>query len=239
MWYELSTHRPEEKRIAYVESHDQALVGSKTTIFTLADQEMYWHMNKDDDNYIVERAIALHKMIRWITITMGSDGYLNFMGNEFGHPEWIDFPREGNGYSFDYAKRQWSLLDNNNLKYEYLANFDKEMLGFIEKYKQLGNMIFRLWIDNDRKVIAYRNKDIVYIYNFHPTNSYDSFAVPIHDMGKFKVVMDTDEVKFGGKGRISHEYIYNTERLAGTDYDGIKIYIPARTALALEKCDNL
>jgi 1,4-alpha-glucan branching enzyme len=235
MWYELSTHRPEEKRIGYVESHDQALVGSKTTIFRLADKEMYDSMTKDSENYIIDRALALHKMIRWITISMGSDGYLNFMGNEFGHPEWIDFPREGNDYSFHYARRQWSLADNENLKYHYLADFDKAMLKHSEKYNQLGNTIFRLWIDNDRKIIAFRNKDIVYIFNFHPTDSYESFAVPIHDVGQFRVVMDTDEERFGGAGRISHSYVYNTERLAGTDYDGIKIYIPSRTALALEK----
>lgn len=238
MWYELSTHRPEEKRIAYVESHDQALVGSKTTIFQLADKEMYWHMDKNSENIIIDRAIALHKMIRWITISMGSDGYLNFMGNESGHPEWIDFPREGNGYSYDYAKRKWSILDAAYLKYSYLGEFDKAMLKFAQKHKQLGSTIFRLWLDNDRKVIAFRNKEIIYIFNFHPTNSYESFAIPIHDTGKFRTVLDTDESRFGGLDRISKDYIYTAEKLECTDYDGIKIYIPSRTAIALEKCDQ-
>lgn len=32
-------------------------------------------------------------MIRLLTFSLGSKAYLNFMGNEFGHPEWIDFPR--------------------------------------------------------------------------------------------------------------------------------------------------
>lgn len=235
MWYELSTHRPEEKRISYVESHDQALVGSKTTIFRLADQEMYWNMRKDDHNMIIDRAIALHKMLRWITLSMGADAYLNFMGNEFGHPEWIDFPREGNGYSYHYARRQWSLADDPNLKYQYLNNFDNAMLEFSKKYKQLSNETYRLWIDNDRKIIAFRNDDIVYIFNFHPENSYESFHLPIHDIGEFEVVMDTDQGEFGGFDRISHEYKYQTERLAGTDYDGIRIYIPSRTGLALKK----
>lgn len=238
MWYELSTHRPEEKRIAYVESHDQALVGSKTTIFQLADKEMYRHMDKNSENIIIDRAIALHKMIRWITISMGSDGYLNFMGNEAGHPEWIDFPREGNGYSYDYAKRKWSILDATYLKYSYLGEFDQAMLKFAQKHKQLGSTIFRLWLDNDRKVIAFRNKEIIYIFNFHPTNSYESFAIPIHDTGKYRTVLDTDESRFGGLDRISKDYIYTAEKLECTDYDGIKIYIPSRTAIALEKCDQ-
>lgn len=235
MWYELSTYRPEEKRIAYVESHDQALVGSKTSIFRLADQEMYRHMAKDDRNIIIDRAIALHKMIRWITISLGTDGYLNFMGNEFGHPEWIDFPREGNDFSFHYARRQWSLAEDENLKYGRLKEWDKVMLEEVKKYKQLGNEIFRLRLDNDRKVIAYKNKDLVYIFNFHPQNSYDSFAVPIHENGSFKVILDTDEERFGGLSRISHDITYQTKRLENTDYDGIQIYIPSRTAMVLKK----
>lgn len=235
MWYELSTHRPEEKRVSYVESHDQALVGSKTTIFRLADQEMYWNMRKDDHNMIIDRAIALHKMIRWITISMGADAYLNFMGNEFGHPEWIDFPREGNGYSYHYARRQWSLADSKDLKYQFLNNFDNAMLEFSKENSQLAGETYRLWIDNDRKIIAFRNKDIVYIFNFHPENSYESFQLPIHDIGEFKVFMDTDEGRFGGFDRISHDFIYQSEKLSGTDYDGIKIYIPSRTGLALKK----
>ena len=235
MWYELSTHRPEEKRVSYVESHDQALVGSKTSIFRLADQEMYWNMRKDDHNMIIDRAIALHKMIRWITISMGADAYLNFMGNEFGHPEWIDFPREGNGYSYHYARRQWSLAASKDLKYQYLNKFDNVMIDFTKNNSQLSNETYRLWIDNDRKIIAFRNRDVVYVFNFHPENSYESFHLPIHDIGEFVVAMDTDESRFGGFDRISHEEVYKTERLAGTDYDGIKIYIPSRTALALKK----
>ncbi|EGC83751.1 alpha-amylase family glycosyl hydrolase [Anaerococcus hydrogenalis] len=237
MWYELSTYRPEEKRISYVESHDQALVGSKTTIFRLADSAMYWDMEKKTHNIIIDRAIALHKMIRWITISMGAEGYLNFMGNEFGHPEWIDFPREGNNYSFHYARRLWSLADNDLLKYDWLLKWDEKMLDQIKEDDQLGNDIFRLWLDNDRKVIAYRNKDIVYIFNFHPQNSYDSFQVPIHDKGKFKVILDTDDEEFGGLGRISKDTIYESKNLENTDYDGIEIYIPSRTALALKKVE--
>lgn len=235
MWYELTTHRPNEKRIGYVESHDQALVGSKTTIFRLADKEMYDSMSKDSHNLIIDRAIALHKMIRWITISMGTDGYLNFMGNEFGHPEWIDFPREGNGFSYHYARRMWSLADADYLKYQYLNEFDRAMIEFVKEYHQLGKTTYRLWLDNDRKIIAFRNGDLVYLFNFHPTDSYESFHLPIHDIGEFKVLMDSDEFRFGGFGRISHDYTYTTEKLPGTDYDGIKIYIPSRTALVLKK----
>ena len=132
LWYELTSRRPQEKNIGYSESHDQALVGDKTLMFRLGDSEMYNHMSKNDDNLIISRAVELHKLIRFITITLGGEGYLNFMGNEFGHPEWIDFPREGNNWSYHYARRQWSLMEDKQLKYEYLSNFDKEMLNFSE-----------------------------------------------------------------------------------------------------------
>ena len=175
---------------------------------------MYWDMEKKTHNIVIDRAIALHKMIRWITISMGAEGYLNFMGNEFGHPEWIDFPREGNNYSFHYARRLWSLADNDLLKYDWLLKWDEKMLDQIKE-----------------------DKDIVYIFNFHPQNSYDSFQVPIHDKGKFKVILDTDDEEFGGLGRISKDVIYESKNLKNTDYDGIEIYIPSRTALALKKVE--
>ena len=104
------------------------MVGDKTIVFRLIDADMYWHMQKGDENYIVNRGIALHKMIRLLTSSTINGGYLNFMGNEFGHPEWIDFPREGNGWSHKYARRQWRLFDNKNLCYHYLGDFDSAMV---------------------------------------------------------------------------------------------------------------
>ena len=109
IFWEVKNRRPDEKTISYCESHDQALVGDKTIIFRLIDADMYWHFAKKDVNDIVQRGIALHKMIRLVTAAAINGGYLNFMGNEFGHPEWIDFPREGNGWSYKYARRQWNL----------------------------------------------------------------------------------------------------------------------------------
>jgi|TARA_B110001450_G_scaffold246123_1_gene259899 1,4-alpha-glucan branching enzyme len=66
-------------------------------------------------------------MIRLLTASLGGDAYLNFMGNEFGHPEWIDFPREGNNNSYHYCRRQWSLFDNQDLRYSQLGEWDKAM----------------------------------------------------------------------------------------------------------------
>ena len=132
MWHVLNDRLPHVKTVAYAESHDQALVGDKTLAFRLMDKEMYWHMQNDDQDIIIERGIALHKMIRLFTISLGGQAYMNFMGNEFGHPEWIDFPREGNNWSYKYCRRQWSLVDDPNLKYQCLAAFDKAMINIIK-----------------------------------------------------------------------------------------------------------
>ena len=239
LWHELTTHRPMEKRIAYAESHDQALVGDKTLIFHMADKEMYWHMNKGSQNMLIDRAIALHKMIRLSTITMGAEGYLNFMGNEFGHPEWIDFPREGNGWSFKHCRRQWSLADADYLRYYDLNEFDKAMIHFVSEEGLMGVEPTQLWIDQRKKLVAFKKKNFVFIFNFHPTDSYPGLEIPIHEDGKFKVVLDTDEERFGGFGRISHQTVYESNHLPTIkDYKGIKIYSPCRTAMVLKKVEK-
>ena len=195
LWYELTTRRPQEKVIGYTESHDQALVGDKTIIFWLADKEMYYHMDKSSNNEGIDRAIALHKMFRFITCTLGGDGYLNFMGNEFGHPEWIDFPREGNGWSYKYARRQWSLVDNPFLKYEYLNNFDKAMLSFIADNEIYLEPVRLLYVNEFSKIIAFTKGDYTLIFNFHPHNSY---VHELKDTSLFKIVFHSAWKQFGG-----------------------------------------
>ncbi len=238
LWHELTTHRPQEKRIGYVESHDQALVGDKTLIFRLADKEMYWDMAKGRPNLIIDRAIALHKLIRLVTLTLGCDGYLNFMGNEFGHPEWIDFPREGNGWSFAHCKRQWSLADNPSLRYEYLYRFDKDMLAFVEGTGLLQASPQSLWLDDGQKILAFRKCGLIFVFNFHPTNSLTEFQLPTHEHGRYQVVFDTDAAEFGGQDRISHTTVYEANPLPNLPgATGIKLYSPCRTAMVLKKIE--
>lgn len=236
MWHELTTSRPCEKRIGYVESHDQALVGDKTVIFWLADKEMYWHMDKTSSSVQIDRAIALHKMARLATISLGCEGYLNFMGNEFGHPEWIDFPRAGNNWSYWHCRRQWSLADNPLLRYADLKHFDQAMLALMSGESLLGGVPTQLWLDQDRKLIACRKQEHIFIFNFHPTESYTNFLLPLHEKGRFQVEFDTDEKRFGGQARITHDFVYETAALpAFNGADGIQIYIPCRTAMVLKK----
>ena len=238
LWYELTGRRPKEKNIGYAESHDQALVGDKTIMFRLCDQEMYWSMEKKTQNMIIDRGIALHKMIRLVTLTLAGEGYLNFMGNEFGHPEWIDFPREGNNWSYHYCRRQWSLVDNPDLKYEWLNNFDKAMIAMTKKEKTLtAENVHNLWVHQGDKVMVYEKGDDIYVMNFHPNRSFRGYFIPVTEEGEYKVILSTDEKQFGGQDRVSKTYVYKTEQIPDGRH-GFLIYTPSRTAIVLKRIKN-
>ena len=232
IYYELANRRPKEKVIGYCESHDQALVGDKTIMFRMCDQEMYWAMDKGSDNQIIDRGMALHKMLRLLTMTLGGEGYLTFMGNEFGHPEWIDFPREGNGWSHHYCRRQWSLADNPNLRYHDLRAFDKAAVELVKKHKVLSGQDRQLKLDNHKKTLVYEKGKLIFAFNFHPWRSYESCFLPTPEAGTYQVVMSTDDYCFGGHGRIWHQAYETTER---NGQPGIRLYLPSRTAAVIQK----
>lgn len=238
IWWETTNRRADEKTISYAESHDQALVGDKTIIFRLIDAEMYWHMMVNDPNLIVDRGIALHKMIRLITVSTINGGYLNFMGNEFGHPEWIDFPRQDNGWSYKYARRQWELVDNPDLKYKYLGDFDKAMIhliGSIKNFQQLP--IQKIWDNDGDQVLAFQRKDWIFIFNFNPVQSFSGYGF-LTAPGKYKVVLDTDHISFGGFGMIDSTIEHMTDYdplYAKENKEWLKVYLPARTAIVLKR----
>ena len=237
LWHEMTTRRPQEKVIGYCESHDQALVGDKTILFRMADAEMYTGMMKDYHTLTMDRAIELHKIIRLYTMSLGGNGYLNFMGNEFGHPEWIDFPREGNGWSYKYCRRQWKLVDDKRLKYEWLNDFDAAMISLARDRKLLDDpYAVSLWIDPDRKIISFSRGKLLFVFNFHNSYSEQQFFLHAHTVGEgeYRVILSTDETRFGGPGLIDHGYTYRTEYVEGRGL-GFFVYSPCRTAMVLEK----
>ncbi len=233
IYYELTTRRPGEKVIGYCESHDQALVGDKTIMFRLCDQEMYWSMGVESHNAIIDRGMALHKMLRLLTMSLGGEGYLTFMGNEFGHPEWIDFPREGNGWSYHYCRRQWSLADNPNLKYRYLCAFEKDMVTAAKAHCVIGGGDRQLLVHNADNVLAYQKGDAVFAYNFDPQRSYEGYFVPMAEKGEYRVILSTDDFCYGGHGRIAHQTYTATVQPDGRI--GFQVYLPSRTAIFFEK----
>ena len=233
MWGSMCLRRPGEKTVAYVESHDQALVGDQTMIFRLAGANMYTDMNKDCHNPVIDRAIALHKMIRLFTLSGGGEAYLNFMGNEFGHPEWIDFPREGNGWSFHYCRRQWSLKDNGMLKYQWLGDFDEDMVRLTKENRIFDQrMADLLLMKAPEQTLAYYRHGLVFVFNFHFGNSLNNVLVPVRQPGEYTVVLSTDDEKYGGFGNVAKK-TYATKRFDGRDY--IELYIPARTGFMLKE----
>lgn len=238
MFWEVTNRRQDEKTISYVESHDQALVGDKTIIFRLIDSDMYWHMKKGDETLGVHRGMALHKMIRLLTITTINGGYLNFMGNEFGHPEWVDFPREGNNWSNKYARRQWNLVDNQDLNYHYLGDFDKAMLALVKSVDNFQDFpVEEVWHNDGDQVLAYKRNKYVFVFNFNPVQSFTNYGMLVKP-GMYEVVLNTDAKEFGGNGfsddSVKHftlfDQLYKKE---GKEW--LRLYLPARSAVVLRQ----
>ncbi|MDR0537820.1 MAG: alpha amylase C-terminal domain-containing protein [Tannerellaceae bacterium] len=238
IWWETTNRRADEKTISYAESHDQALVGDKTIIFRLVDADMYWFMRKDDHNINIDRGIALHKMIRLITASTINGGYLNFMGNEFGHPEWIDFPRDGNGWSYKYARRQWPLVDDPNLKYNSLGNFDAAMLALIKSQTGFSTLpINKIWDSDGDQVLAFMRGSLVFVFNFSPVKSFNGYGFLVPP-GAYRAELNTDDVAFGGYGLADDKVIHHTQHdplYAGEKKEWLKLYLPARAAVVLGK----
>ena len=230
MYYALTNHRSDEKVISYVECHDQAIVGSKTMAFELMDAQMYYCMEASNHDMIIERGMALHKMIRLATATTTEGGYLNFMGNEFGHPEWVDFPREGNGWSYKYARRQWHLREDELLKYHFLAEFDKAMLKIVTDHNIMDHSIKHCYSHCDDKILAYKRNGLIFIFNFHPTKSVENYFITV-PKENYTLLMNSDEGRFGGQERIAKNQIFKSCTKAKNT--GIKIYLPCRTAMGI------
>jgi len=237
MWT-MTNRRAEEKTISYVESHDQALVGDKTVIFRLIDAKMYWHMMVDDNDLDVSRGIALHKMIRLITLSTINGGYLNFMGNEFGHPEWIDFPREGNGWSYKYARRQWDLVDRQDLKYRFLNAFDQDMVALVKSVARFNDApIIPIWDNRGDHIIAFERRKLLFVFNFDAQRSFTDYGFLVKS-GRYKLVLNSDDPRYGGFGLVDPTVRYETQYDPIYEDDGkgwLKLYVPARSVLVFKR----
>ena len=233
IYYELVLRRNREKVIGYCESHDQALVGDKTIMFRLCDAAMYTGMDRASGDLVIDRGMALHKLIRLLTMSLGGEGYLTFMGNEFGHPEWIDFPREGNGWSYHYCRRQWSLADNGYLRYSFLNEFEKAMVEKAKELKLFGGREQQLWLDHDKKLLVYQKGKGIFAFNLHPDQSLDGCWIRVPSAGQYQVILSSDDGEFGGTDRIAYQ-IYKAKKQPDGNWM-IQAYLPSRTAMILKK----
>lgn len=234
VWGTLTNRRHGEANIAYAESHDQALVGDKTLAFRLMDQDMYWHMKADDPHPVIERGVAMHKLIRLLTACIGGEGYLTFMGNEFGHPEWLDFPREGNEWSYHYCRRQWSLVDNDELKYKFLNNFDQVLMQTLSESKMLAApQAQQLCCNDGDHLIAFERANQIGVINLHPTRSYTDYHISVPAAGEYEIILNSDESGFGGHQRVDSSVNIQT---IDTDHGPVlSLYLPSRTAVILRR----
>jgi 1,4-alpha-glucan branching enzyme len=236
----LRNRRTGEKHIAYVESHDQGIVGDKTLATQLMDTQLYTNMSVCTASLVISRGIALHKLIRLLTFSLGGEGYLNFMGNEFGHPEWIDFPREGNNNSYWYARRQWSLVDDDTLRYKHLNAFDRAMQSLDKAYHLLTDEnINLLLIHEEANQIVYERGGLIFTFNFHPTASATDWRVPVPQRLDYHLILNTDDIAYGGHGAVegSH-YPWQDVAMEGHT-QSIQLYVPARSALVLATSESV
>ncbi|WP_315045867.1 alpha-amylase family glycosyl hydrolase [Capnocytophaga sputigena] len=231
IYYELTNKRAEERTISYAESHDQALVGDKTIFFRLTDKEIYTGMSVFDHSLIIDRAMALHKMIRLITLATAGGGYLAFMGNEWGHPEWIDFPRQGNNWSYAHARRLWSLVDNPDLKFKYLNAFDSAMIHFATESNILDYEPRVLVRDIERQLLIFERRGYLFVFSFNPTTSYTDYQFDV-PAGKYITILNTDNPTFGGDNRID-EHVEHFTQYTGKE-NLLSLYIPARIGMVLK-----
>ena len=233
MWGELTNRRADERIISYVESHDQAMVGGKSFLFAMADASIYTGMEIHSGDLRAERAVALHKMARLATLGTAGHGYLNFMGNEFGHPEWIDFPREGNGWSYQHARRQWSLRDREDLRYKGLGDFDGAMMQLLREPKWFDAKAEHVSEHNDDKTLAWKRGDLLFVLNFHGTQSFSDWPVWV-ESGVWQLVLDTDAAQYGGHDRVAADQRFTVATENG-NFGKLLLYVPSRTGLVLRK----
>ncbi len=236
MYHTMTNRLFTTKTIAYCESHDQALVGDKTIAFRLMDKDMYFHMSKNDQSLFIDRGIALHKMIRLFTISLGGEAWLNFMGNEFGHPEWIDFPRAGNNWSYKYARRQWSLIEKDYLRYHYLADFDNAMIELMKAHHiMLAPPPWMLYADEENKTVVFERNNLIFLFNWHPVNSLPDYEIPLKQTGDYHILLSTDDERFGGFGRVGTQVRYPSYLIDGKPY--MKLYNVNRAAVVMARVD--
>lgn len=239
MWNMMTDRLPYVHTVAYCESHDQALVGDKTLAFRLMDRAMYTDMDRAVESVVIDRGMALHKMIRLFTISLAGDAWLNFMGNEFGHPEWIDFPREGNGWSYAHARRQWSLADNGFLRYSFLGAFDRAMLSLVQENHILeSGYAYNHLMDVENKTLVYSHGTVVFVFNWHPLRSLPDYEIPVPEPGSYRILLSTDAKAFGGYDRIDPEVVaFSRTKFdsKGDPHYSICVYNLCRAALVLKK----
>ncbi|MET0340227.1 MAG: alpha-amylase family glycosyl hydrolase [Polyangiales bacterium] len=235
LYHAMLHRRHDEKHVAYAESHDQALVGDQTLAFRLMGSEMYWSMAKDRPSAVVDRGIALHKLIRLLTFALAGEAWLAFMGNEFGHPEWVDFPREGNGWSYQHARRQWSLAERPELRYGGLLEFDRALQALDQRFGLLGDpLIEQLVVHDDTKQLVFRRGPLVFAFNFHPSRSYDGLRIPVPDAVDYRTVLDVDASRFEGFGRSRDDVTFPLQEVPMYGRaQSVQIYLPSRSALVL------
>ena len=228
LWYEMNNHRPYDRTISYVECHDQCINGDDAMIWRLLGDDMYTTMLRGIDSWNISRGLAYYRLMRLITLSTADLGYLNFMGNEFGHPEWLDAER--------HAHRQWRLATDERLKYACLAAFDLAQMKMVATYLTdfATPPLFR-YIHEDKRLLAFERGHLLFAFNFHETAAYDDILFAVTP-GKYTEILSSDDSTYAGHDnlRITDPKVEHfTTPLPDPLHGDIKLYLPPMVALVL------
>lgn len=228
LWHEMTNRRWYDKTVSYTECHDQCINGDDAFIWRLIGDDMYEHMSMFSNSWKNSRGVALHKLMRFVTLATAGQGWLNFMGNEFGHPEWIDDEA--------YAHRQWHLAETGHLKYSKLDAFDRAMLGLVREhggdFKKSPHFRF---IHEEDRLLAFERGRLLFVFNFHETRPQSALNLMVTP-GKYTEILSSDELAYAGYGNLSVKRAaggHFSDPSSGATEQRITLYLPPLTALAL------
>lgn len=230
MWYEMNNHRPYDHTISYVECHDQCINGHDAMIWRLLGDDMYNAMLMETETWKVSRGLAFYRLMRLITLATADKGYLNFMGNEFGHPEWLD--------AEEHAHRQWRLAEDTSLKYACLNAWDQAQMQLvsdnIESFKTPA--MFR-YIHEDKRLLAFERGALLFVFNFNETQAFSDLCFAVTP-GKYLEILSSDERRFAGHDnlRITEPPLEHfTQPCFDPNLGDITLYIPPMIVLVLKR----
>ena len=230
IWHALVSRRFDERHIGYVESHDQAIVGGQSLIFRLLGPKMYTDMHAETQSHDVHLAVAVVNVAKSIVFFLGGEAWMSFIGNEFGHPDWVEFPTPDNDDCFEYAYRKWYLATDSALMYEKMAAFDRDLMHqrkiavtWDESYMTAP------LLDDNRKLSVFHRDRVVLVCNTTTDVSYEDVWVPVPEQGNYRVILSTEEHRYGGYGRVNENMQYATIAVDGNAY--IRLYVPSMSAI--------
>jgi 1,4-alpha-glucan branching enzyme len=128
-------------------------------------------------------------------------------------------------------------VDDELLRYKYMYAFDMQMNQAESRHGWLATPQAYISLKHEGdKLIAFERGGLLFIFNFHTSQSYENYRIGVEEPGCYGILVNSDEKRFGGHGRVSEGSEYFTFPGPWCNRSNyIQVYIPCRTALVLSK----